>query len=102
MNSIADKRRFNARDMCRLKSESIHTVPPFGGVGVMPGELSQLGVTPAVSAPARRAMPDKHLKKSGLDIPVCVRSIIVRQRRQVQSCSETNGNCRGRCHLHWQ
>src|ERR1700687_2813788 len=37
-----------ARDMRRLKSESIHAIPLFAGVDVMLGELSQLGVTLAV------------------------------------------------------
>ena len=37
-----------ARDMRRLKSESIHAVPLFAGVDAMLGELSQLGVTLAV------------------------------------------------------
>jgi phosphoglycolate phosphatase len=37
-----------ARDMRRLKSESINTIPLFAGVDVMLEELSQLGVTLAV------------------------------------------------------
>ena len=37
-----------ARDMRRLKSESIHAIPLFAGVDAMLGELSQLGVTLAV------------------------------------------------------
>jgi phosphoglycolate phosphatase len=37
-----------ARDMRRLKSESVDAIPLFAGVDVMLGELSQLGVTLAV------------------------------------------------------
>jgi phosphoglycolate phosphatase len=37
-----------ARDMRRLKSKSLNTIPLFAGVGVMLHELSQLGVTLAM------------------------------------------------------
>jgi phosphoglycolate phosphatase len=37
-----------ARDMRRLKSENIHSIPLFAGVDLMLGELSQLGVALAM------------------------------------------------------
>ena len=84
-----------AADMRRLKSQSIDAIPLFAGVGPMLQELSQRGVVLAMVSSDSESNVRRALGRTcGADFAICLRSLDVRQGRQVQGGAEANRNCR--------
>jgi phosphoglycolate phosphatase len=92
-----------AREMRRLKSQNLDSIPLFAGVEPMLQELSQLGVKLAVvssdsESNARAALG----QNAALFSAFACGASFVRQGRQIQSRSEANGNCGLGGDLHWR